>query len=64
MPNQPKTPLHTIRVDDDLWNAFGGAAAQAGMDRSQLLRELMRWYIREEGAKLPRRPGPIIRGDQ
>jgi hypothetical protein len=64
MPNQPKTPLHTIRVDDQLWDAFGAAAAQAGADRSHVLRELMRWYIREEGAKLPKRPGPIIRSDQ
>jgi len=56
MPNQPKTPMRTIRVDDDLWDAFGQATGAAGADRSYVLRELMAWYARETGAKLPRRP--------
>lgn len=55
--------MRGIRVDDDLWDAFGKAVAAAGGDRSYLLRELMRWYVREEGAKLPKRPEPIIRSD-
>jgi len=57
MPNAPKTPMHTIRVDHELWRLFGAAVAAAGADRSYVLRELMRWYAREAGAKLPKRPG-------
>jgi hypothetical protein len=56
MPNQPKTPMRTLRVDDLLWDAFGAAAAAAGADRSYVLRELMAWYAREPGAKMPKRP--------
>jgi hypothetical protein len=56
MPNQPKTPLRTVRVDDQLWQAFGAAVEAAGADRSQVLREMMAWYAREPGAKMPSRP--------
>ncbi len=56
MPNAPKTPMHTVRVDDDLWEAFGVAAVATGADRSYVLRELMRWYVRERRAHLPKRP--------
>lgn len=52
MPNQPKTPMHTIRIDADLWTAFGVAAN----DRTAVLREFIRWYVRDPGAKAPRRP--------
>lgn len=58
MPNQPKTPLKRLRVDDDLWTAFGQAAADHDppLDRSVVLREFMRWYVGERGARMPRRP--------
>lgn len=52
MPNQPKTPLRTFRLDDDLWVAFGLAAD----DRSAVVREFVRWYTRQPGAKMPKRP--------
>jgi hypothetical protein len=54
MPNaEAHTPRHAIRVDDDLWDRFGVAA---GRDRSAVLREFMRWYLRESKARLPKRP--------
>jgi hypothetical protein len=53
VPNQPKTPLRRLRVDDDLWEEFGAAAEP---DRSAVIRDFMRWFIREPGAKLPARP--------
>lgn len=52
MPNQPKTPIRTLRVDNDLWQQFGDLAE----DRSATLRDFIRWYVREPGAKLPPRP--------
>lgn len=54
MPNQPKTPTRPIRIDLDLWGRFGEVAEP---DRSAILRDFIRWYVREAGAKLPQRPG-------
>jgi hypothetical protein len=59
MPNQPKTPIRTIRIDDDLWEAFGAATA----DRSAALRDFIRWYTRQPGTRLPRRPDIIRSAD-
>lgn len=47
------TPTRPIRVDLDLWERFGAVAQP---DRSSTLREFMRWYVREPGAKMPKRP--------
>jgi hypothetical protein len=47
------TPRQTIRVDADLWAAFG---ERADPDRSSVLREFMRWYTGQPGAKIPRPP--------
>jgi hypothetical protein len=30
MPNQPKTPVHSLRVDDDLWRAAQAKAEAEG----------------------------------
>lgn len=56
------TARQTIRVDVDLWDRFGTVCEQAGSDRSDTLRAFMRWFAREEGAKMPRRPAQV--GDQ
>ena len=45
-----------IRVDDDLWAAFG--AIVGDRNRSAVIREFIRWYVSERGAKLPRPPKP------
>lgn len=54
------TPMRKVRVDDPLWEDFGGAcrAAGRGVDRSKVIRELIAWYARQPGAKLPKRPMP------
>lgn len=56
VPNQPKTPGHNVRVPDDDWDDLGEAAAAAGTDRSKLINQLLRWYLRRDGARLPERP--------
>jgi hypothetical protein len=38
-----------------LWERFGVAARAAGTDRTALVREFIRWYLREPDAKLPER---------
>lgn len=58
MPNVPKTPHRTMRVEDSLWETFDSAVKHQGEpDRSAVLRAFMAWYVRLPGAKLPQRPG-------
>jgi hypothetical protein len=53
---EPKThtPHRPIRVSDDLWAAFGQLAGDR--NRASVVRELIAWYCRVPGAKLPQRP--------
>lgn len=39
------TPLKRIRVDDDLWAAFGDATEAMGTDRTKVLVAFMRRYV-------------------
>lgn len=58
MPNQPKTPVHRFRLDDNLWERFGHAVSRVDpeLDRSKVLRQLIAFWVREPGAKMPPRP--------
>lgn len=55
------TARQTIRVDEALWEQFGEQATKAGSDRSVLLRDFVRWFVREPGAKMPKRPEVDLR---
>lgn len=51
------TARQTIRIDEALWRQFDAARTRADKkDRSEVIREFIRWYVREPGAKLPKRP--------
>ncbi len=54
-----------FRMDDiTIWERFGELAEP---DRSEVLRRFIRWYVRDEGARLPKRPDSASRsseGDQ
>ncbi|WP_405848125.1 hypothetical protein OG211_12340 [Streptomyces niveus] len=54
-PNQPKTPPRQVRIGDT-WYDFDAAAKAMGTERAAVIRDLIDWYIREPGAKLPQRP--------
>lgn len=56
MPNQPATPQRAVRIDDETWEQLGDAATSAGTDRSAILRQLLQWWLRRPGAKMPARP--------
>jgi hypothetical protein len=45
-----------VRVSDDDWTDLDAAAASAGSDRAKIINQLIRWYLRRPGAKLPDRP--------
>ena len=47
----------TVRMAHDLWERFGDVVD----NRSTVLREFVRWYVREPGARMPRRE-PMHRG--
>lgn len=52
--------LRRFRTTDELWERFGRAVEEgpdAEADRSKVLRNFIRWYIGEPGARLPDRPG-------
>lgn len=51
-----RTPLRSIRMEDELWRALEDAATANGTDRSSLVRQLVRWYLTVPGAQLPPRP--------
>jgi hypothetical protein len=50
------TARQTIRVEESLWDRFATASENAGSDRSSVLRDFIRWYVREPRAKMPKRP--------
>jgi len=48
------SPNRAFRMEDiGLWDRFGEVAVP---DRSSVLRDFIRWYVRDEGATLPKRP--------
>jgi hypothetical protein len=64
VPNQPKTPSRSMRVDDTDWQAMAQMAAELGTDRNKLLNQLIRWYLRRPGVELPQRPEAAPVSDQ
>ncbi|MGH3266025.1 MAG: hypothetical protein ACRDNS_28990 [Trebonia sp.] len=52
------TKHRSIRLEDDLWRDLEPAAKAVGYDRSGVIRQFVRWYLRIPGAKLPQRPTP------
>lgn len=46
-----------IRIEKRLWEALEPLANVHGLDRSALIRQFVRWYVREPGVQLPPRPG-------
>lgn len=58
------TARQTIRMDEELWKKLDAATKALGTDRSTVLRDFARWYVREPGAKLPRRPTSGASGDE
>ncbi len=58
MPNAPKTPLRAMRIPDDEWSALGDTVKGTPADRTGLVREFIRWYLRRPGVTMPKRPDP------
>jgi hypothetical protein len=56
VPDQPKNKHRMVRFSTEDWHTLGWLASHLGRDRSAVLRELARWWMRAPGAKLPERP--------
>lgn len=56
MTRETHTPIQRFRLETELWDAFGRLVGTR--QRSGLIRDFIRWYLREPGAKLPDRPKP------
>lgn len=49
MPNQPKTPLRTVRLSDELWIAVQIKAGVEGRTVSDVIRSLLTAWVGHEG---------------
>lgn len=43
-PNSPKTPMHSFRVEDELWEAAKKRAVERGETLTEALRKFLRRY--------------------
>jgi hypothetical protein len=53
------TARQTVRIPEDEWVEFGKACEAAGTDRSEYLREVLRWAIGRPRARAPRKLAPV-----
>jgi negative regulator of replication initiation len=51
MPNQPKTPLRNVRVDDQLWQASKAKAAEQGETVADVLRRALEAYTQQKAQR-------------
>lgn len=54
MPSSPKTPHRSVRISDEDWKHLAERAPSG--DRAAVIKDLIAWYLRRSGAKLPTRP--------
>lgn len=45
MPNQPKTPLRSVRVPDDVWDAVKAKAEDRGETVTDVILRALRRYV-------------------
>lgn len=53
-PRTGETPVQNTRIDQDDWDDL--KAVVGIRRRAQIVRDLIRWYLRRPGATLPERP--------
>lgn len=46
VPNQPKTPLHSFRCPDELWDAAKAKADEKGEPLADVLRRALSRYVK------------------
>jgi hypothetical protein len=56
VPNQPKTPKQSMRMGALKWGRFGIASLSVKSNRTEVMSQLVDWFLRVPGAELPERP--------
>lgn len=51
VPNKPKTPLHSFRVDDDLWRAAQEKARAEDSNLGVVLRAFLKRYVSKKPSR-------------
>lgn len=51
VPNQPKTPLKSFRIPEDLYRAAQAAAAERGENLSEVIRAALDRYVKRSRRK-------------
>lgn len=51
MPNQPKTPLRSVRIADELWHAAQQKAEAEGRTVSDVVREALEKYVARKSTR-------------
>ena len=59
VPNKPKTPMHPIRIPEELWVAARQVANARGESVSDVVRRALRDYVTR--AKLAQRTSPSVK---
>ena len=50
VPNQPKTPVRSVRMSDDIWLPLKALAEDEGVTVSDILRDLVETRLYEAGS--------------
>lgn len=53
VPNQPKTPQHSVRVSDELWAAAKRRAESENRSLSEVVRIALEAYVKGKGTRFP-----------
>jgi hypothetical protein len=56
VPNKPKTQHRSMRVDTPEWSDLEIGAEDIDLDRSKVINQLVKWWLRRPGVELPDRP--------
>lgn len=58
MANQPRESNRhrSVRFEEDEWEPADTVTQEMGTNRTAVLNQALRWYLRRPGAKLPERP--------
>lgn len=48
VPNQPKTPMHSFRCPDELWDAAKAKADERGETVTDVLRKALERYVKRK----------------
>lgn len=48
VPNQPKTPMRSVRIPDDIWEAAKAKAAERGDSMTDVIRQALERYAKRK----------------